>query len=185
MIITRTPFRVTLGGGGTDLPSFYGSMEASFSPLGSTSTCISTSTPRSLTTRSVFVHQLRNVDHVAEVKHTLAREALKYFGVTNGIEIVSIADVPAGTGSAHPALILSVCSMPPHFAPGTRDSHETRRRGLPHRDRNSEKAHRQTGPVHGRVRWPRPRSTSSPTVKSTSLASTSTSISSKVSNTTF
>jgi len=38
------------------------------------------------------------VDHVDEVKHTLAREALKYFGVTNGIEIVSIADIPAGTG---------------------------------------------------------------------------------------
>jgi D-glycero-alpha-D-manno-heptose-7-phosphate kinase len=38
------------------------------------------------------------VDHVDDVKHTLAREALKYFGVTNGIEIVSIADIPAGTG---------------------------------------------------------------------------------------
>jgi D-glycero-alpha-D-manno-heptose-7-phosphate kinase len=38
------------------------------------------------------------VDHVDEVKHTLAREALRLFGVTNGIEIVSIADIPAGTG---------------------------------------------------------------------------------------
>jgi D-glycero-alpha-D-manno-heptose-7-phosphate kinase len=35
---------------------------------------------------------------VDDVKHTLAREALRYFGVTNGIEIVSIADIPAGTG---------------------------------------------------------------------------------------
>jgi D-glycero-alpha-D-manno-heptose-7-phosphate kinase len=38
------------------------------------------------------------VDHVDEVKHTLAREALRYFGVASGIEIVSIADIPAGTG---------------------------------------------------------------------------------------
>jgi D-glycero-alpha-D-manno-heptose-7-phosphate kinase len=38
------------------------------------------------------------VDHVDDVQHTLAREALRYFGVSSGIEIVSIADIPAGTG---------------------------------------------------------------------------------------
>jgi D-glycero-alpha-D-manno-heptose-7-phosphate kinase len=38
------------------------------------------------------------VDHVDEVEHTLAREALRFFGMTNGVEIVSIADIPAGTG---------------------------------------------------------------------------------------
>jgi D-glycero-alpha-D-manno-heptose-7-phosphate kinase len=38
------------------------------------------------------------VDHVDQVEHTLAREALRYFDITRGIEIVSIADVPAGTG---------------------------------------------------------------------------------------
>jgi D-glycero-alpha-D-manno-heptose-7-phosphate kinase len=38
------------------------------------------------------------VDHVDQVEHTLAREALRHFGVTRGIEIVSIADIPAGTG---------------------------------------------------------------------------------------
>jgi D-glycero-alpha-D-manno-heptose-7-phosphate kinase len=38
------------------------------------------------------------VDHVDQVQHTLAREALRYFGIRNGIEIVSIADIPSGTG---------------------------------------------------------------------------------------
>ena len=38
------------------------------------------------------------VDHIDDVQHTLAREALRYFGVSAGIEIVSIADIPAGTG---------------------------------------------------------------------------------------
>jgi len=38
------------------------------------------------------------VDHVDEVQHTLARETLRYFGVAKGVEIVSIADIPAGTG---------------------------------------------------------------------------------------
>jgi D-glycero-alpha-D-manno-heptose-7-phosphate kinase len=38
------------------------------------------------------------VDHVDEVEHTLAREAMHYFGIANGVEIVSIADIPSGTG---------------------------------------------------------------------------------------
>jgi D-glycero-alpha-D-manno-heptose-7-phosphate kinase len=38
------------------------------------------------------------VDHIDQVEHTLAREALRHFRVTSGIEIVSIADIPAGTG---------------------------------------------------------------------------------------
>jgi D-glycero-alpha-D-manno-heptose-7-phosphate kinase len=42
--------------------------------------------------------QVELVDHVDQVEHTLAREALRHCGVTNGIEIVSIADIPAGTG---------------------------------------------------------------------------------------
>jgi D-glycero-alpha-D-manno-heptose-7-phosphate kinase len=42
--------------------------------------------------------KLEIVNHVDEVKHTLAREALRFFHIENGIEIVSIADIPAGTG---------------------------------------------------------------------------------------
>jgi D-glycero-alpha-D-manno-heptose-7-phosphate kinase len=38
------------------------------------------------------------VDHVDQVQHTLAREAMRHFGITSGMEIVSIADIPAGTG---------------------------------------------------------------------------------------
>jgi D-glycero-alpha-D-manno-heptose-7-phosphate kinase len=38
------------------------------------------------------------VDHVDDVQHTLAREALRHFGISTGIEIVSVADIPAGTG---------------------------------------------------------------------------------------
>lgn len=42
--------------------------------------------------------QTEVVDHVDNVQHTLAREALRYFHLATGIEIVSIADIPAGTG---------------------------------------------------------------------------------------
>jgi D-glycero-alpha-D-manno-heptose-7-phosphate kinase len=46
----------------------------------------------------VKYNQSELVAHVDEVQHTLAREALRYFNVARGIEIVSIADIPAGTG---------------------------------------------------------------------------------------
>ncbi len=46
----------------------------------------------------VQYNQTELVRHVDDVQHTLAREALRYFHIDNGIEIVSVADIPAGTG---------------------------------------------------------------------------------------
>jgi D-glycero-alpha-D-manno-heptose-7-phosphate kinase len=99
MIITRTPFRITLGGGGTDLPSFY-------REHGGFVLAVAIDKYMYLNVNSPIVDdkirvkyaQSELVDHVDEVQHTLAREALRYFNVTQGIEIVSIADIPAGTG---------------------------------------------------------------------------------------
>ncbi len=99
MIITRTPFRVTLGGGGTDLPSFYREHGGYVLAVAidkymfvNVNTPIVDDKIRVKYTKSEFV------DHADQVQHSLAREALRYFGLTRGIEIVSIADVPAGTG---------------------------------------------------------------------------------------
>src|SRR5260370_10675502 len=99
MIITRTPFRMTLGGGGTDLPSFY--REHGGYILGvaiDKYMFLNVNTPIVDDKIRVRYTSSEMVDHVDDVKHTLAREALRHFGVTNGIEIVSIADIPAGTG---------------------------------------------------------------------------------------
>jgi len=99
MIITRTPFRVTLGGGGTDLPSFYQEHGGFILAVGidkymylNVNTPILDDFVRVQYSRTELVH---NSD---EVQHTLAREALRFFHIDNGIEIVSIADIPAGTG---------------------------------------------------------------------------------------
>jgi D-glycero-alpha-D-manno-heptose-7-phosphate kinase len=99
MIITRTPFRVTLGGGGTDLPSFYAEhggfiLAAAIDKY----MFLNVNTPIVDDKIRVRYSQSELVDDVNEVQHTLAREALRYFGIPNGIEIVSIADIPAGTG---------------------------------------------------------------------------------------
>jgi len=99
MIITRTPFRLTLGGGGTDLPSFYSEFGGFILAVGIDKYMfINVNTPivddmiRVRYTTSEMVHS------VDEVKHSLAREAMKFFGLSNGLEIVSLADIPAGTG---------------------------------------------------------------------------------------
>jgi D-glycero-alpha-D-manno-heptose-7-phosphate kinase len=99
MIITRTPFRVTLGGGGTDLPSFY-YQHGGFILAVSIDKYVylNVNTPIVDDKIRVKYTQSEMVDNVEQVQHTLAREALHHFGVASGIEIVSIADIPAGTG---------------------------------------------------------------------------------------
>lgn len=99
MILTRTPFRITLGGGGTDLPSFYQEHGGFILAVAIDKYMfLNVNTPIVDDKIRVRYTASEIVDHVDDVQHTLAREALRYFGVTNGIEIVSIADVPAGTG---------------------------------------------------------------------------------------
>ncbi len=99
MIITRTPFRLTLGGGGTDLPSFY--REHGGFILAVTIDkfmFLNVNTPIVDDFVRVRYNKAEMVADVDLVEHTLAREALRQFGIRRGIEIVSIADIPAGTG---------------------------------------------------------------------------------------
>src|SRR5215472_4613703 len=99
MIITRTPFRVTLGGGGTDLPSFYTRHGGFILAVAIDKYMyLNVNTPILEDFIRVQYNKTEIVDHVDQVQHTLAREALRLFHIANGIEIVSIADIPAGTG---------------------------------------------------------------------------------------
>lgn len=99
MIITRTPFRLTLGGGGTDLPSFYEEHGGFILAVGIDKYMyLAVNTPIVDDKIRVRYTSSELVDNVDQVEHTLAREALRYFNISTGVEIVSIADVPAGTG---------------------------------------------------------------------------------------
>lgn len=98
MIISRTPFRVSLAGGGTDLKEFY-----SIEPGAVLSTAINkymyvTVTPRFDNTIRASYSHTEIVASVEEIQHPIIREALKLTGIKGGIEIVSIADIPSGTG---------------------------------------------------------------------------------------
>jgi D-glycero-alpha-D-manno-heptose-7-phosphate kinase len=99
MIITRTPFRLTLGGGGTDLPSFYGEHGGFIVAVTIDKYMfLNVNTPIVDDFVRVRYNKAETVDTVDQLEHTLAREALRRFRIRSGIEIVSIADIPAGTG---------------------------------------------------------------------------------------
>ena len=90
---------MTLGGGGTDLPSFYREHGGFVLAVGIDKYMyLNVNTPIVDDKIRVRYTSTEIVDHVDDVKHTLAREALRHFGIASGIEIVSIADIPAGTG---------------------------------------------------------------------------------------
>jgi D-glycero-alpha-D-manno-heptose-7-phosphate kinase len=98
MIITRTPLRISIGGGGTDLPSYYRAHGATlisaaidkYIYIGINKTFV----------RDYFIKysELERANSVAEISHPIVREALTAVPVEPGIEIVSLADIPSGTG---------------------------------------------------------------------------------------
>ncbi len=99
MIITRTPFRVTLGGGGTDLPSYY-SRYGGFIFAAALDKYMFINVNRPVVDDLVRVKysQSETVTHRDLLQHEIAREALRLTGIERGLEITSMADVPAGTG---------------------------------------------------------------------------------------
>jgi len=99
MIITRTPFRITLGGGGTDLPSYYQQF-GGFVFAAALNKYMFINVNRPVVDDLVRVKYTKSetVNHRDELQHEIAREALRMVGIERGIEIISMADVPAGTG---------------------------------------------------------------------------------------
>jgi D-glycero-alpha-D-manno-heptose-7-phosphate kinase len=99
MIVTRTPFRITLGGGGTDLPSFYHEHGGFVFAMGIDKYMYIMLNPPTLDNR-IRLHYSRTevVDTVDDLTHDLAREAFRLHGVRNRMEVSSMADLPAGTG---------------------------------------------------------------------------------------
>jgi D-glycero-alpha-D-manno-heptose-7-phosphate kinase len=99
MIVTRTPFRITLGGGGTDLPSFYREHGGFILSVAIDKYMyLNVNTPILDDLIRVRYSKAETVRCLQEIEHPMVRAALEHFGIENGIEIVSVADIPAGTG---------------------------------------------------------------------------------------
>jgi D-glycero-alpha-D-manno-heptose-7-phosphate kinase len=99
MIITRTPFRITLGGGGTDLPAYYSQYGGFiFAAAIDKFMFINMNVPIVDNLLRVKYTQSETVKHREELRHDIAKEALRMMGIEDSLEIISMADVPAGTG---------------------------------------------------------------------------------------
>jgi len=99
MIIARSPLRITLGGGGTDLPSYYREHEG-FLIAGAINKYVYVTVMRPFT-EGVYLKysELEHVTSVDEIRHRIIREALIMQELrTPQIEITTLADIPAGTG---------------------------------------------------------------------------------------
>jgi D-glycero-alpha-D-manno-heptose-7-phosphate kinase len=99
MIITRTPFRVSFVGGGSDMAAFYEKHE------GAVLSCTIDKYMYLFSHRFFEPDKIRakyskteTVGNPSELEHPIIRTVLEKFGISGGIEISSIADVPAGTG---------------------------------------------------------------------------------------
>jgi D-glycero-alpha-D-manno-heptose-7-phosphate kinase len=98
MIIVQTPLRISLFGGGTDFPDYFRAQGGSV---------LSSAIDKYIYViiKERFDDQIRVsytiteiVNHVDDIRHEIIREALKMTGIKNSVEIVTLGDVPAGTG---------------------------------------------------------------------------------------
>ena len=99
MIITRSPLRVSLGGGGTDLPSYYREY-GGFLVAAAIDKYVYITKHRTFQQEIIIKYsKLERVASVDQVEHPIIREALKLAGVTDPhLELTSMADIPGGTG---------------------------------------------------------------------------------------
>jgi D-glycero-alpha-D-manno-heptose-7-phosphate kinase len=100
MIISRTPFRVSLVGGGSDLRQYYAVRPGSVVAMAIKQYMYVTVNKRFDHTIRVSYTKTEIVPRVSDLEHALIREAMKMVGVDGGIEITTIADLPAGIGLA-------------------------------------------------------------------------------------
>lgn len=98
MIISRTPFRISFVGGGTDLCDFYKDDFGAVVSVTIDKYMYITVNKRFDNSIRVSYSRTEIVDHVSEISHPIVREALKAVGIEHGVEITSVADIPAQTG---------------------------------------------------------------------------------------
>ncbi len=98
MIITRTPFRISFAGGGSDLPSYYREHGAAVVSTTIDKYMYVTVNKRFDDSIRVSYTKTEIAKRVEDLKHEIVRAALNKAGIDRGVEITTIADIPAGTG---------------------------------------------------------------------------------------
>src|SRR6266481_1996780 len=99
MIITRSPLRISLGGGGTDLPSYYRE-HCGFLITAAIDKYVYITLHETFVPEFIIKYsKLERVAQAAQIEHPIIREAFAMMGIDGGyLELTSMADIPAGTG---------------------------------------------------------------------------------------
>ena len=99
MIVSQTPLRVSLFGGGTDLRAFYARAGGAVLSTSIDKYVYVVVKKRFDRTIRIAYTKTENVAAVDEIQHDLVREAMRIVGIRSGVEIVTLADIPSqGTG---------------------------------------------------------------------------------------
>ncbi len=99
MIITRSPLRISLGGGGTDLPSYY-TRHGGFLMAAAVDKYVYITIHETFVQELIIKYsQLERVGSAGDIKHPIIREAFRLLNIRElNLEMTSMADIPAGTG---------------------------------------------------------------------------------------
>lgn len=99
MIIARSPLRLSLGGGGTDLPSYY-RRHSGFLIAAAINKYVYITVHETFVKELIIKYsKLERVSHASEIEHPIFREVLQFLNIKEtNLEIASMADIPAGTG---------------------------------------------------------------------------------------
>ena len=106
MLITRTPLRVSLFGGGTDFPSYYEKNGGCVLTTAINKYVYVIIKPRIDNNIRVSHTHIETTHYFAKLKHELVREAIRLTGLPNGVEIITIGDLPSGMGLGSSSSVL-------------------------------------------------------------------------------
>ncbi|HEY3234650.1 MAG TPA: sugar kinase, partial [Polyangiaceae bacterium] len=98
MIVSRAPFRFSLGGGGTDLPSYYREFGGFVVSAAVDHYIYVSANKRFYDDLRLAYSQTEIVPTVDQIRHPIFREALRMTGISSAIELSSVADLPSNTG---------------------------------------------------------------------------------------
>jgi len=98
MIITRTPFRISFAGGGTDLPAYYARESGAVLASAIDRYMFLAVKEHFGNTFRISYSRTELVDSIDRIEHPIVRECLQVTGVRRALEIVSMADLPAQSG---------------------------------------------------------------------------------------
>jgi D-glycero-alpha-D-manno-heptose-7-phosphate kinase len=98
MIITRTPLRISIAGGGTDLPSYYRRFGGELISAAINKYIYVGINQTFSRGYQIKYSKFEHVETIEEIQHPIVREALRRHAVPPSVEIISLADIPAGTG---------------------------------------------------------------------------------------